>query len=121
MSYVSTFLKQNKNLIIFMRSYFNLAYQYFCPDNVVCILCLLHILQFTSDKILSWKQTLWTLIRLQSDLGPYCLQYWLLKNISRQEEQTTKVLTGRLRVKEGKHLSLDIYSVFKAPITICRE
>ena len=42
-----------------------------------------------------------TLIRLreQSNLGPYCLQYRLLKNISRQEEQITKVVTGGLRVK----------------------
>ena len=34
----------------------------------------------------------------QSDLGPYCLQYRLLKSISRQEEQTTKVVTDGLRV-----------------------
>ena len=29
----------------------------------------------------------------QSDWGPYCLQYTVLKNISRREEQTTKVVT----------------------------
>ena len=34
----------------------------------------------------------------QTDLGLYCLQYRLPKNISRQEKQTTKVVTGRLRV-----------------------
>ena len=34
----------------------------------------------------------------QSDLGPYCLQYRLLKSIRRQEEQTTKVVTDGLRV-----------------------
>ena len=30
----------------------------------------------------------------QSDLDPYCLQYKLPKNISRGEEQMTKVLTN---------------------------
>ena len=30
----------------------------------------------------------------QFDLGSYCLQYRLPKNISRQEEQTMKVVTG---------------------------
>ena len=34
----------------------------------------------------------------QSDLGSYCLQYRLPKNISRWEEQTTKIMTGGLRV-----------------------
>ena len=32
-------------------------------------------------------------------LGPYCLQYRLPKNLSRQEEQTAKFMTGRLGVK----------------------
>ena len=32
------------------------------------------------------------------DLGPYCLQYRLPKNISRQEERTTKVMTGGYRL-----------------------
>ena len=36
----------------------------------------------------------------QSDLGSHCLQYRLPKNISRRVEQTTKVMTGRLRVKK---------------------
>ena len=36
---------------------------------------------------------------MNPDLGPYCLQYRLPKNISRQEEQTAKVVTGWLRVK----------------------
>ena len=31
--------------------------------------------------------------REQSDLGPYCLQYRQSKNLSRQEGQTTKVMT----------------------------
>ena len=34
----------------------------------------------------------------QSDLNPYCLQYRLAKNLSRREEQLTKVVTGELRV-----------------------
>ena len=36
----------------------------------------------------------------QSDLGPYCLQYWLHapKNLSRRVEQMTQVVTGGLRV-----------------------
>ena len=34
-----------------------------------------------------------------SDLAPYFLQYRLDKNISRREEQTTKVVIGRLMVK----------------------
>ena len=34
----------------------------------------------------------------QSDLRPYCLQYRLPKIISRHVEQTSKVVTGRLRV-----------------------
>ena len=38
-----------------------------------------------------------------SDLGPHCLQYRLPKNISRWEEQTTKIMTGGLKVKYGKH------------------
>ena len=36
--------------------------------------------------------------REQSDLGSYYLQYRLPKNMGRQEEQTTKVMTGRLHV-----------------------
>ena len=34
----------------------------------------------------------------QSELSSYCLQYRLSKNKSRQEEQTTTVVTGGLRV-----------------------
>ena len=33
-----------------------------------------------------------------SDLGPYCLPYRLPKNISRQDEHTTKDVTGELKV-----------------------
>ena len=36
----------------------------------------------------------------QSGPGPYCSQYRLPKNISRREEQTTKFMTGRKRVKQ---------------------
>ena len=28
-------------------------------------------------------------------MGPYCLQYMVPRNISRQEDHTTKVVTGR--------------------------
>ena len=38
----------------------------------------------------------------QSDLGPYCLQYRLPKNISRRLEQKTKVMTGRKSIKVSK-------------------
>ena len=38
----------------------------------------------------------------QSDLGPYCLQCMLNQSIIRREEQTTKVVTGRLRVNTSK-------------------
>ena len=38
----------------------------------------------------------------ESDLGPNCLQYRLPKNMSKQEEQTTKALTGGLRVNVVK-------------------
>ena len=38
----------------------------------------------------------------QSDLDPYCLQYRLPKNISRQEEQATKVVTAELGLKAVK-------------------
>ena len=41
-----------------------------------------------------------------SDLGPYCLQYRLLKNISSYEEQTTIVVTGApLKYTEGNKFS----------------
>ena len=72
----------------------------------------------------TWKQTILTHIRLlpweQSDLGPYCLQYRLSKNISRREQQTTKVVTGGLRVnKKGK---LSTYSSdFSECNDICDE
>ena len=49
----------------------------------------------------------------QSDLGSYCLQYWLPKNMSRREEQTAKVVTGGLRVNETALTSwLEIRSDF---------
>ena len=35
---------------------------------------------------------------MKPDLGPYCLQNRLPKNISRREEHATKVVTGRLRL-----------------------
>ena len=39
-----------------------------------------------------------TVPKEQSELCPYCLQYRLPKNISKQEEQITKVVTGGLRL-----------------------
>ena len=36
-----------------------------------------------------------------SDLGPYCLQYRLTKNISRRNEQTSKVVTGWRQVNRS--------------------
>ena len=47
--------------------------------------------------LLSWKQTLWTLIKLllreQCDLGPYCLQ-----NRQQMREQTAIIVNGSRRV-----------------------
>ena len=42
------------------------------------------------------------------NMDPDCLQYRLPKNISRQKEQMTKVLTGGLRVKT---ISLIFYMI----------
>ena len=49
---------------------------FFCSENFVCFLCLLHIFRCTSGYFCSLKGK-------QFDLGPYCLQYRLLKCISR--------------------------------------
>ena len=43
--------------------------QFFCPENVVYFLSLLHIFKSTSDKIFSWQQALGT--QGQSDLGHF--------------------------------------------------
>ena len=52
-------------------------------ENVVCLCRLLHLLANFSNLHFAYKQTVWTQIRLllkeQSDLGPHCLQKWLLK------------------------------------------
>ena len=60
-------------------------------ENVICLLHYAAYIQMHSRLILSWKQTLWTLIRLllmeQSNPGPYCLQYRPLKYISRRERR----------------------------------
>ena len=49
----------------------------------------------------AYQRTLWTQIRLlleeQSDLGPHCLQKWLLKSKA-DEKQMTIVVIGALRV-----------------------
>ena len=54
--------------------------------------------------IFAYMQTVWILIRLlleeQSDLGPHCLQKWLLKSQDKQmTKQMTIVVIGSLRVK----------------------
>ena len=52
-------------------------------ENVVC-LCCLHLSCKLFKSIFAYRQTVWTLIRLllekQPDLGPHCLQKWLLKS-----------------------------------------
>ena len=52
-------------------------------ENVVCLCRLLNILANFSKLFFAYRQTVWTQIRLllkeQSDLGPHCLQKWLLK------------------------------------------
>ena len=80
--------------------------------------------------LLSWQQTIWTLIRLllreQSDLGPYCLEHTLLKNIKRWESR------GQLSWMVGKGWSCSSYHVFvitlrkdslfrKAEFVICSQ
>ena len=61
------------------------------------------MLRCTSDYFWSWKQTLWTLIRMllreQSDMGPQCLKYSKQNPIS---EQTTIIVDGEKRVKSMK-------------------
>ena len=53
-------------------------------ENVVCLCRLLNILANFSNLFFAYRQTVWTQIRLllkeQSDLGPHCLQKWLLKS-----------------------------------------
>ena len=53
-------------------------------ENVVCLCHLLNIFANFSKLFLAYRQTVWTKIRLllkeQSDLGPHCLQKWLLKS-----------------------------------------
>ena len=52
-------------------------------ENVICSCLLLHLLANFSSILFAYRQTVWTQIRLlleeQSDLGPHCLQEWLLK------------------------------------------
>ena len=53
-------------------------------ENVVCFCCLLKFSCKLFKPIFAYRQTVWTQIRLlleeQSDLGPHCLQKWLLKS-----------------------------------------
>ena len=55
------------------------------------------------------------------DLGPYCLQYRLPKNISSHEEQKTKVMIGGLRVNPKLyHLYLDT-NARKPVVGVCQQ
>ena len=51
--------------------------------------------------IFAHRQTVWTLIRLllekQSDMGPHCLQKWILK--SQADDVADDIVIGSLRVK----------------------
>ena len=66
----------------------------FYLEIVVWLLGLLHLSKYTSDLISSWKQTLWTHIRLllkePSDLGSYCLHKRLPNCVSRWESRCQK-------------------------------
>ena len=84
--------------------YQNRAKRYHITFLKICLMktkpgdMFLQYMNCTSNYILSWKQTIWTQIRLlprqimwtqirllpweQSDLGSYCLQCWLPKNIT---------------------------------------
>ena len=57
--------------------------------------------------IFAYRQTVWTQIRLlleeQSDLGPHCLQKWLL-NHKQMTKQMAIVVIGALRVKRLRML-----------------
>ena len=63
---------------------------YFCPEIVVCLLHPLHIIKCTTDYVImdaNMNPDQTGPAREQSDLGPYCLQYWLPKYISRWESR----------------------------------
>ena len=51
----------------------------------------------------------------QSDLSPYCLQYRLLKKISRQVKQTATLLTGGKRL----YCCLNVYNCVLSIVYIC--
>ena len=75
------------------------------PENVICFFLSAAYIQvhFKQDFFMEANNIYPNQIpREQSDLGPYCLQCRLPKNISRREMQKTKVLTGELRV--NKHI-----------------
>ena len=82
----------------------------FVPESVIHFL-----FKCTSDYSFSWKQTFWTLIRLllrdQSNLGPYCLQYRLPKKISTWKSRQ-KLASGNCQkyeinsIRKNKHKCL---------------
>ena len=69
------------------------------PVYVICWI----FLQTFQTYFFAYRQTVWTLIRLlleeQSDLGPHCLQKWLLKSQADDKawKQITIVVIGSLR------------------------
>ena len=68
-------------------------------SSVYVVCCI--FLQTFQTYLFSYRQTVWTQIRLlleeQSDLGPHCLQKWLFKS-KQMTKQTTIVVIGGLRV-----------------------
>ena len=74
----------------------------YCPNMTIAVDWDLKNQTKPKKNTKSSKQTIRTLIRLlpreQSDLGLYCLQYRLPKNVSRRGEQTTQVMIDVSRV-----------------------
>ena len=64
-------------------------------ENVVCLTSAEYSCKLFKP-IFAYRQTVWTLIRLlleeQSDLGPHCLQKWLLKSQAGDKADNYNVL-----------------------------
>ena len=75
----------------------------------VYVVCCIFLQTF--QTYFAYRQTVWTQIRLlleeQSDLGPHCLQQWLLK-YSAEDKADDSCCVWRLRIKD---LSLDAVSM----------
>ena len=90
-------------------------------ENVVCLCRLLNILADFSSLFLHTGKTVWTLIRLllkeQSDLGPHCLQKWLLK--SQADDNSNKYpkhmlheqIRIRIRINKTRHFYISFCSL----------